>query len=429
MFNAQQLSDIAHSLKARSAGQDIAVAEDGQTAGAIYYSKRAPSVKEPYSAAVKLIQIGKNKKWKFANGMVSTAGLTEMCKGMAGIASANLSFAVAASTTPVALPGTTAPKVAHTPVTKITEAEEGVWEERDKDLALFKVPDIASPNVDITKDLRTEDHTGFHTIHRIYMMAAYALVSSRKFGTSSVPGGKNIGVLLVNPNGKIIGCGVNTNRDNGTFHAEVNCLQSYYKYNRNGYAGFPLHSRLYSTLEPCQMCAGMIWESAADPARFLVYYGMVDPAQLAESTKLSRTEQERLLSHWQEISYRTDKKSQVVRPITNPTEEKKREGPKAIKVYAREESSGPNAYQLIYTDYAAYLEQQKGTSTLSAADFMTGTKSDQTIPQSIMKVNASLLRKHAKYVSNPEKKTLNPNVGKVVLHVHEFLKQKGIAGF
>jgi hypothetical protein len=81
MFDAQLLSDIANSLKASSAGQDIAVAEDAQSPGAIYYAKRAPRVKEPYSAVVKLIQIGKNKKWKFHKGMVSTALPTEMCLG------------------------------------------------------------------------------------------------------------------------------------------------------------------------------------------------------------------------------------------------------------------------------------------------------------------------------------------------------------
>jgi tRNA(Arg) A34 adenosine deaminase TadA len=429
MFNDQQLSNIAHGLTTRNPGQDIAVAEDADSPGAIYYTTRPPRVKEPYSPAVKLMQLGKNRKLKFVKGMVSTAPLTEMCKGMAGIASVKLSLANAADATPVAFPGNPVPKVAHILVTKLTEVNDGTWEERDKDLALFKVPDLASPNVDVTKDLRTDDHTGFHTIHRIYMMAAYALVSSRKFGATNVAGGKNIGVLLVSPDGKIIGCGVNTNKDNGTFHAEVNCLQSFYKYNKNGFAGFPPNSRLYSTLEPCEMCAGMIWESAADPAKFLVYYGMVDPAQLAGSTKLSNEGRERLLSHWQEVSYHTDKKSQVVRPLTGSADEKKREGPKAIKVYVREEASGPNAYQLIHADYAAHLEGEKGKSTLSAADFMTGTRADQSIPKGIMQVNASLLRKHAKYTANPDKKTLNPNVTKVVEHVHKFLNQKGIAGF
>ncbi len=119
------------------------------------------------------------------------------------------------------------------------------------------------------------------------MMAAYALVSSRKFGTSSVPGGKNIGVLLVSPDGKIIGCGVNTNRDNGTFHAEVNCLQSYYKYNEERLRRIPGRIPALLHFGTVQMCSGMIWEAAADTTKFLVYYGMVDPAQLAGGTKLS----------------------------------------------------------------------------------------------------------------------------------------------
>jgi tRNA(Arg) A34 adenosine deaminase TadA len=232
---------------------------------------------------------------------------------------------------------------------------------------------------------------------------------------------------MVDPSGKIIGCGVNTNKENGTFHAEVNCLQSYYKFNKNGYGGFPVNTRLYSTLEPCEMCAGMIWESAADANQFLVYYGMVDPGQLANTTKLSKTHRERLLSQWQEVSYRSDYKSQVVRPLVGSANAKERQGPKAIKVY--EQTEGPNAYALAYTDYAEYLEGQKATSTLSAADFMTGTKKDRTIPQSMSKVNQSLLRKVSKYTSNPGNKPLNPNVKKVVLHVQSFLKAKGIVGF
>jgi tRNA(Arg) A34 adenosine deaminase TadA len=428
MFNDSQLSDIAHALKAQNAGQDIALAEDGATAGTIHYAVRAARGKEPYSAVVKLLQIGKHQKVKLAKPIVATAALTEMCKGMAGNAGARLFSASAARAIPVVLPGSAKPTGAHTLVTSIDEITEVAWEERDADLKLFQVPDVASPNVDVTKDLRTDDHTGFHTIHRIYMMAAYALVSSRKFGTSEVPGGKNIGVVMVSPNGKIIGCGVNTNQKNGTFHAEVNCLQSYYKYNKAAYLGLPASTRIYSTLEPCEMCAGMIWESAADTSTLLVYYGMVDPAQLASGTKLSTQKRERLLSHWQEISYRTNK-GKDVRAVVGSTDQKLRQGPKAIKVYAHEETSGANAYQLIYTDYAAHLEEQKAGSQLSAADFMTGTKADKSIPQTLTNVNASLLRKHAKYTSNPEGKTLNPNVKKVVLHVHEFLRQKGIAGF
>jgi len=428
MFNDQQLSDIAHALKLTKAGHDIALGEDSDTAGKVYYAARVPRVKEPYSAVVKLLQIGKQNKVKIPKPIITTAAPTEMCLGMAAISSTQVRLASAASVTPVALPGSPKPAVAFTQVNQLSELADNAWEDRDADLSLFTVPDLASPNVDVSKDMRTDDHSGFHTIHRIYMMAAYALVSSRKFGETGLPGGKNIGVVMVSSNGKIIGCGVNTNTKNSTFHAEVNCLQSYYRYNKAAYQGLPAGTRIYSTLEPCQMCAGMIWEAAANTAALLVYYGMVDPAQLAARTKLSSEGRERLLSHWQEISY-FENRGKTERALQGSENPKERQGPKAIKVYAREQTEGPAAYSLIYADYASALETQKTASQLSAADFMTGTKNDRSVPATFTQVNASLLRKHEKYTSNPNKKTLNPNVQKVVLHVHEFLKQKGIGGF
>jgi tRNA(Arg) A34 adenosine deaminase TadA len=428
MFNEQQLSDIAQKLKAGNVGQDVAVAEDRNKAGTIYYAMRAARGKEPYSPAVRLIQIGKDAGNTYGKPMVSTATLTEMDIGMSGVTSSGLVVAKAASAAPVVLPGTVAPEGAHTRVLALNLADKVGWEERNDDLSLFEVPDMASPNVDVTSDARTNDHTGLHTVHRIYMMAAYGLLTARITSkTSGTPTGKNIGVLMVDPQGKIIACGVNTNSSNGTFHAEVNCLQSYYKFNKNGYGGFPANTRIYSTLEPCEMCAGMIWESASDNSRFLVYYGMVDPGQLAGQTKLSKTGRERLLSQWQEVSYRADKKSKIERPMIGEENPKLRQGPKAIKVY--EQTLGPEAYSLAYTDYASYLEEKKSTSILSAADFMTGTNADKSIPQSIMKVNQSLLRKSEKYTTNPGKKPLNPNVAKVVAHVKEFLRQKKIVGF
>jgi tRNA(Arg) A34 adenosine deaminase TadA len=429
MFSDQQLSDIAHKLKADNVGMDVAVVEDGATAGTIHYALRATRTgKEPYTAAVRLIQIGKDLKRKFGKPIVCTAAPTEMCIGMAGIASTRTIGAMSASTIPVVLPGKEAPKTPHLVVTKLELVDKTGWEERNDDLNAFSIPELESPGVDITSETRTTDHTGMHTVHRIYMMAAYALMTSRVSGAGmALAAGKNIGVLMVDPTGKIIACGVNTNKDNGTFHAEVNCLQSYYKFNKNGYGGFPANTRLYSTLEPCEMCAGMIWESAADANQFLVYYGMVDPGQLANTTKLSKTKRERLLSQWQEVSYKTDKASKIARPLVGSTVEKQRQGPKAIKVY--EQTEGPNAYALAYSDYAAYLENAKGSSQLSAADFMTGTKADKSIPQSMLKVNQSLLRKVTKYTSNPDNKPLNPNVQKVVLHVQAFLKGKGIVGF
>ncbi|WP_395806766.1 Bd3614 family nucleic acid deaminase [Archangium minus] len=68
--------------------------------------------------------------------------------------------------------------------------------------------------------------------------------------------GANIGSVLVNAQGKIIAWGVNTNSDNSTLHAEVNCVQMYQK-NTDG-APIPRGSRLYTTLQSCEMCSAML---------------------------------------------------------------------------------------------------------------------------------------------------------------------------
>jgi tRNA(Arg) A34 adenosine deaminase TadA len=427
MFDLQQLSNIARKLKADNIGNEVAVVEDSKTPGTVHYALRAPRTKEPYSAAVRLIQIGKLQKLQFQKPMVSTAPLTAMCEGMSGVAKAGLAEATPATATAVILPGTPATPGAIV-VNALQLVDANNWEEREDDLKLFSVPDIVSPNVNILSDIRTNDHQGLHTVHRIYMMAAYALLSSRVIKQSAnLPGGKNIGVLMVSPQGQIIGYGVNTNTANGTFHAEVNCLQSYYKFNKKGYAGIPLDTRIYSTLQPCEMCAGMIWEAAVEPTSLLVYYGMIDPGQLKGGTKLSKMRRERLLSQWQEVSYYgTDN---VKREVKGDKDPKNGLGPKAIKIY--EEREGPNAYKVTYSDYAEHLENKIATlrrepNPPSAADFMTGTKKDKSVPSTILNVNISLLRKSNKYTVNPDKKALNPNVKKVVAHVHAFLLQKGI---
>ena len=86
-------------------------------------------------------------------------------------------------------------------------------------------------------------------VHRIYMMAAYALLNSPK-----IPKSYSVAAILVDPDGRIISYGINQSYKNSTCHAEVNALQGCL---RNGIA-IPAQSILYTTLEPCCMCAGMI---------------------------------------------------------------------------------------------------------------------------------------------------------------------------
>lgn len=67
--------------------------------------------------------------------------------------------------------------------------------------------------------------------------------------------GKNIAALLVDGFGTVISWGVNTNQQEKWRHAEVNALGSYIA---AGNARLPANATLYTTLDPCEMCAGMI---------------------------------------------------------------------------------------------------------------------------------------------------------------------------
>lgn len=82
--------------------------------------------------------------------------------------------------------------------------------------------------------------------------------------------GHNIGSLLVNKSWQVVGWAVNTNRQNGTFHGETNLVQAFEGY---GNRELPAGGTLYTSLEPCEMCSGVIRKAVA-PAdkKFRVVY-------------------------------------------------------------------------------------------------------------------------------------------------------------
>ena len=99
-----------------------------------------------------------------------------------------------------------------------------------------------------------------------------------------------IAALLVSTDGKILSWGLNSSTRNKTLHAEVNMLQSFHQ--RTG-VGLPAGSRIYSTLKPCRMCAGMIWQCAQDITSIKVYYDEFDAGPNARETILNPRSQER----------------------------------------------------------------------------------------------------------------------------------------
>ena len=110
----------------------------------------------------------------------------------------------------------------------------------------------------------------------IYQLLAYAIVDAQWEAGESTRRGHNIGALLVEPDGAPAWWALNSNfaEESAVEHAELRLIQTYFAHRRDG--GHPV-SRLsgytvYSTLEPCAMCAGAM--IMADVPR--VVYGQRD---------------------------------------------------------------------------------------------------------------------------------------------------------
>lgn len=99
----------------------------------------------------------------------------------------------------------------------------------------------------------------------IFLGVAHQIVArtwgQREIGDTQRPSdehlGWNIGAVLVDASGdRIWGWGVNTNKTNCTRHGEVNLIQQFES--THGLRNLPDGGRFYTTLEPCQMCSGML---------------------------------------------------------------------------------------------------------------------------------------------------------------------------
>lgn len=114
------------------------------------------------------------------------------------------------------------------------------------------------------------------TLHRIYMMAAFALIEGRSVRERHE--GHNIGAVLVSREGQILSWGLNQSNLNQIFHAELNALQACWKH----VGLIPAGSVLFTTLQPCCMCAGMIVHTGVER----IYMGQRDNGEHASRTAL-----------------------------------------------------------------------------------------------------------------------------------------------
>jgi len=124
----------------------------------------------------------------------------------------------------------------------------------------------SGPNVDITKrDAPTKEtkHQGVHTVHRLYMAAAFRLL----LGGTNVDRNTGVAAFVVSPSGQIL-CWGKKSPAHRMLQAEASALIAYG-------ARLPKGARIYSTLMPCRMCRALI-EHFSTGGDFLAYYGQVD---------------------------------------------------------------------------------------------------------------------------------------------------------
>ena len=94
---------------------------------------------------------------------------------------------------------------------------------------------------------------------------------------------RRVGAALVAEDGRLLAASANTNGANRTLHAELNVLLATWERTR---ARLAPGTRLYATLRPCKMCAGLVWDLAEQPGTVAVYYAEDDPGSAARNTVL-----------------------------------------------------------------------------------------------------------------------------------------------
>jgi len=142
------------------------------------------------------------------------------------------------------------------------------------------VPAFAIPaNRDFGQTYTSLSITGRRFFDSIFAYTAMALVPARLNAIDNAPvsglQGHNVGAVLASPSASILSWGLNFGQLNTTLHAEVSLIKAW-QAARGGANIFPAGSRLYTTLEPCFMCAGQI-SSYADVPDFTIIYVQADP--------------------------------------------------------------------------------------------------------------------------------------------------------
>jgi len=199
------------------------------------------------------------------NRIYTNAQLTEMCHGMVRVAAKRVTGKIRAT---------------HHGITLGRKYVEVSY--RWQDLSNW----VSAPLANSLSTLRSKQ------LHHYFMQTALNLRDqiSRHPGPRYLSH-RPIAALLVSATHQILAIATNTHAKNKTLHAEINLIQSFQS--KQG-GKLPPGSRIYTTLKPCKMCAGMIWTAAEDIRSLRVYFSEDDPGPSAKFTVLGPGTHERL---------------------------------------------------------------------------------------------------------------------------------------
>lgn len=80
---------------------------------------------------------------------------------------------------------------------------------------------------------------------------------------------RSIGALITDNSGRVLSHSCNSACLNKTLHAEVRSIQNHW---RSTNSLLPRGAKIFVTLEPCEMCLGMILSSAEEPESIRIYF-------------------------------------------------------------------------------------------------------------------------------------------------------------
>jgi tRNA(Arg) A34 adenosine deaminase TadA len=271
------------SLKKLRSGDKVAFITYGETTYYSTYSLQKPEL-ITVSAPVRLIQgiyeVHSDQAHTILRNRIFTdSTLTEMCHGMIRVAAKRVTGGLRATDHGI-------------PISKQYLAKETV-EITGGNLSSQSSP-ILQLNVlqSLIQDFAPHSAPLTQNLHMRFMKIAINLRERmpRHPGPRYLSD-RPIAAILVSGTHQILAWATNNSSKNKTLHAELNLIRSF----QSKIGGqLPRDSRIYTTLKPCKMCAGMIWTAAEDIRSITVYFLEDDSGPYAKFTVLNPGTHERL---------------------------------------------------------------------------------------------------------------------------------------